>query len=84
MTPKKGVTIKDGGNDHKESASMAVSPLSPSVSGSNKGREKANNYKCVCGFQFARPGEFRNSNAFIDKEGNSWIVCPKCGKKYKT
>lgn len=37
---------------------------------------------CSCGFKFAGPGEFRNCQAFIDKDGNSWIICPKCGKTY--
>jgi DNA-directed RNA polymerase subunit RPC12/RpoP len=40
-------------------------------------------YKCsYCGFQFSKPGEFRNSDAFITKDGNSGIICPKCGRKY--
>ena len=40
-------------------------------------------YKCSkCGFQFSKPGDFRNCDAFIDKDGNSWIICPKCGRKY--
>lgn len=38
--------------------------------------------KCKCGFQFAGPGEFRNCNAFIDGDGDSGVICPKCGKRY--
>jgi len=43
-----------------------------------------NDYKCECGFQFSKPGEFRNCEAFIDKDGHSGIICPKCGKTYVT
>jgi DNA-directed RNA polymerase subunit RPC12/RpoP len=41
-------------------------------------------YKCSCGFEFAKPGEFRNCQAFITKEGDSGVICPKCGNKYVT
>jgi len=37
---------------------------------------------CSCGFKFSKPGEFRNCDAFITKEGNSGIICPKCNKSY--
>jgi hypothetical protein len=43
--PVKGVSIKDGGNDHSENVSMTVSPLSPSVSGSKKGEKRPMNKK---------------------------------------
>ena len=38
--------------------------------------------KCVCGFKFSGPGEFRNCEAFITDKGQSGIVCPKCQTKY--
>jgi hypothetical protein len=38
--------------------------------------------KCKCGFKFSGPGEFRNCDAFITKEGQSGVICPKCGTKY--
>lgn len=38
--------------------------------------------KCYCGFKFAGPGEFRNCEAFITKDGQGGIICPKCGKCY--
>ena len=42
-----------------------------------------NNYKCPnCGFQFAKPGNFRNSDAFITKDGKSGVICPECKKRY--
>jgi len=37
---------------------------------------------CTCGFCFAGLGEFRNYNTFIDGDGDSGIICPKCGKRY--
>lgn len=37
--------------------------------------------QCECGFKFAGPGEFRNCQAFI-MDGDSGVICPKCGKKY--
>lgn len=37
--------------------------------------------KCKCGFEFAKPGEFRNCNAFISN-GKSGIICPKCNTCY--
>lgn len=37
---------------------------------------------CECGFQFAGPGEFRNCQVFINEEGRSGIICPRCGKRY--
>jgi predicted RNA-binding Zn-ribbon protein involved in translation (DUF1610 family) len=39
-------------------------------------------YKCECGFQFSKPGEFRNAQAIITKEGNTGVICPNCGKVY--
>ncbi|MFA5715221.1 MAG: hypothetical protein WC998_05750 [Candidatus Paceibacterota bacterium] len=37
--------------------------------------------KCECGFKFSGPGEYRNCNAKLTKEG--WVnICPKCGKEY--
>jgi len=40
-------------------------------------------YKCgYCGFQFSKPGEFRNCDAFVTEKGDSGFVCPKCGTKY--
>ena len=41
-------------------------------------------YKCECGFQFSKPGDFRNCDAFIDTEGNSHVICPKCKRIYQT
>lgn len=38
--------------------------------------------KCKCGFKFSGPGEFRNCNAFITADGQSGIICPKCGQCY--
>jgi len=40
--------------------------------------------KCQCGFVFAGPGEFRNCQAYMDDKGQWWLVCPKCGKEYKS
>lgn len=37
---------------------------------------------CKCGFKFSGPGEFRNCEAFITKEGKSGVICPKCNKSY--
>ena len=37
---------------------------------------------CECGFKFAGPGEYRNCEAFVTKEGHSGVVCPECGKSY--
>ena len=37
---------------------------------------------CKCGFKFAGAGEFRNCEAFITKEGNGGIICPKCNTAY--
>lgn len=39
--------------------------------------------KCECGFKFAGPGEFRNCDSYMDKDGQWWNVCPKCKKEYK-
>ena len=39
--------------------------------------------ECECGFKFAEPGELRNCDAFINKNGESCVICPKCGKTYK-
>lgn len=38
--------------------------------------------ECECGFRFSGAGELRNCQAFITKDGESGIVCPKCGRKY--
>ena len=38
--------------------------------------------KCKCGFKFSEPGEFRNCGAFITKEGDGGITCPKCNRSY--
>ena len=35
--------------------------------------------ECKCGFEFSGPGEFRNCEAFVTKEGKSGVVCPECG-----
>ena len=40
--------------------------------------------ECECGFKFSGPGEFRNCRAYLDKDGQWWIVCPDCGKEYKS
>jgi DNA-directed RNA polymerase subunit RPC12/RpoP len=41
--------------------------------------QKLKDYKCTCGFQFSKPGEFRNCEAFITEDGDSAVVCPECG-----
>jgi len=38
--------------------------------------------KCTCGFEFSGPGEFRNCEIYVDKDGNTIAVCPKCEEKY--
>ncbi len=38
--------------------------------------------KCICGFKFSDPGEFRNCNAFITADGKSGVVCPRCLRRY--
>lgn len=38
--------------------------------------------ECKCGFKFAKPGEFRNCEAFITQEGKGGVTCPDCGKHY--
>ena len=38
--------------------------------------------KCKCGFKFSEPGEFRNCDAFITKDGKGGIICPKCNRAY--
>jgi len=38
--------------------------------------------KCKCGFMFSGAGEFRNCEAFITDDGQSGIICPKCGTAY--
>ena len=37
--------------------------------------------KCECGFKFSEPGEFRNCNLIITKEGKVFI-CPECETQY--
>ena len=37
-------------------------------------------YTCECGFKFSKPGEFRNCDAFITKDGKSGVICPICKK----
>lgn len=32
---------------------------------------------CSCGFKFAGRGKFRNSQAFVTKQGESGQICPK-------
>ena len=46
--------------------------------------DKDKGWKCECGFKFAGPGEFRNCQAYMDDKGQWWLVCPKCGKEYKS
>jgi len=41
-----------------------------------------NRLMCECGFKFAGPGEYRNCEAYLDKDDQWWIVCPKCGMEY--
>jgi len=38
--------------------------------------------KKKCGFKFSGPGEFRNCEAFVTKDGRSGVICPKCGARY--
>jgi len=40
--------------------------------------------ECVCGFRFAGPGEFRNCEAYIDDDGNGCVICPDCGRHYRS
>lgn len=40
--------------------------------------------KCECGFEFSKPGEFRNCEAYADENGQWWVVCSDCGKEYKS
>ena len=54
--------------------------MSPKIS--SKIKVLGNDYKCECGFQFAKPGNFRNSDAFITKDGKSGVICPECKKRY--
>ena len=54
--------------------------MSPKMS--SKLKVLGNDYKCECGFQFAKPGDFRNSDAFITKNGKSGVICPECRRKY--
>ena len=42
----------------------------------------ATGMKCECGFQFSGAGEFRNCAAFVTKDGESGVICPKCGNQY--
>ena len=43
-----------------------------------------NSLVCKCGFKFAGPGEFRNCEAYLDEDGQWWIVCPDCGMEYSS
>jgi len=38
--------------------------------------------KCVCGFRFAGPAEFRNCEAFVTFAGRSGVICPQCSRAY--
>jgi hypothetical protein len=38
--------------------------------------------ECKCGFMFSGPGEFRNCEAFITKDGQSGVICPNCAARY--
>jgi len=38
--------------------------------------------KCVCGFEFSGPGEFRNCPAFVTWDGKEGVICPTCGNAY--
>ena len=38
--------------------------------------------KCKCGFEFSKPGEFRNCEVFITSNNETIYVCPICGEKY--
>ncbi len=39
---------------------------------------------CECGFQFAKPGELRNAQAYRDENFQWYIICPKCKREYDT
>ena len=39
---------------------------------------------CECGFKFSGPGEYRNCEAERDEDGKWWVICPECGKRYKS
>ena len=43
---------------------------------------KEDKMKCECGFEFSKPGEYRNCNAFVTEKGQSGVICPKCGTRY--
>lgn len=47
-----------------------------------KSEKVKKDWKCECGFQFAKPGEFRNCEAFVTKDGDSGIICPDCKMSY--
>ena len=38
--------------------------------------------RCDCGFKFSGPGELRNCEAFIADNGDSGVICPRCGDAY--
>ena len=38
--------------------------------------------KCKCGFKFSEPGEFRNCQCYINQDGKTISICPKCGNRY--
>ena len=38
--------------------------------------------RCECGFKFSGPGEFRNCEAFITKDGHGGVICPTCDNAY--
>jgi len=39
-------------------------------------------FKCICGFEFAGPGEIRNCEAFVTAKGEGGIICPECKQAY--
>jgi hypothetical protein len=40
--------------------------------------------KCQCGFEFkARPGEFKDFDIGITKDGDWVMVCPQCKAAYR-
>ena len=40
--------------------------------------------ECECGFKFSQLGEFRNCDSHMDKKNQWWLVCPECGRHFKS
>ena len=68
----------------KESSLMVLERIAEVKEGSWDYFIKEKIMKCKCGFKFAGPGEYRNCDAYRDKDGQWWIVCPQCGREYRS